>query len=106
MEDYLGRPPWAFAKVEPIVARIRFDSHVAWMVKQTQVTGDKWTDEPDGGGLLERNATDLEALMKWVLRFGAHAEVLGPKELRQKVIDSLRSVRALYTKDKRRRNHG
>lgn len=96
LEDHLGRPPWAFRKAEPVVARIRFDPDIAWMVKQSQTAGDQWTDLPEGGGVLERSVSEPEALVKWVLRFGFHAEMVSPPELRKRVIDALRAVRGLY----------
>lgn len=103
LEDYLGRPPWTFGRAEPVVAVIRFDSTVAWMVKEDQCADDRWTDRPDGRGELERRVTNVDALLKWLLRFGPHAEVVAPPELRKRTIEALRAVRCLYQQTPRDR---
>ena len=96
LEDYLGRPPWAFGAGEPIEAVIRFSPTVAWMVKEAQTKDDTWQDNEDGGGTLRRAVTDPNALIGWVLRFGPDAEALAPPRLRDKVIEALRAVRRVY----------
>lgn len=95
LEDHMGRPPWTFGERAVTRAVIRFDGVVAWMVKESVGPEDEWRDEGDGG-VLTRPAANVDALLRWTLRFGPHAEVLDPPELRQKVIQTLRAVRALY----------
>ncbi|HRU04933.1 MAG TPA: WYL domain-containing protein [Candidatus Brocadiia bacterium] len=96
LEDYLGRPPWRFGRAKAVTARTRFDPVVAWMVKDARAAGERWSDEPDGGGVLEQPVTNAAAFLQWVLRFGRHATVLELPELRQMTVDALKATRALY----------
>jgi proteasome accessory factor B len=95
LEDYLGRPPWTFGGADPVVAEIRFDASVAWMVRDGLTAEDEWVDEPGGGGLLRRRTTDRNALLRWTLRFGRHAEVIAPPELREGIVETLRAVKRM-----------
>ena len=101
LEDHAGRPPWTFGERSLTRAVIRFDDVVSWMVKETLGPEDEWRDEGDAG-VLTRPAANVDALLRWVLRFGPHAEVLGPPELRRRMIEALRGVRALYAGGKTR----
>jgi predicted DNA-binding transcriptional regulator YafY len=98
VEDYIGRPPWELTRGAPVQVTIRFDATVAWMVKQTRQPGDRWLADADGRARLERTVGDPEALLRWLLRFSAHAELLAPTELRLRLAEELRAVRALYAR--------
>lgn len=92
VEDYVGVPPWLFGKSRRTDVRIRIDADVAFMVRMRPAPGDQWRDEPGGGGILTRRATQLDSLLNWVLGLGRHAEVLDPPEFRRRVIDTLRDI--------------
>ena len=75
---------------------IEFDATVAWMVKEQRQAGDEWQDREDGGGALTRKISDPAALSRWLLRFGVHAQLLAPADLRAAIAEQLRGVRAMY----------
>lgn len=92
VENYVGVPPWLFGKSHRTDVRIRIDADVAFMVRMRPAPGDHWQDEPGGGGILTRRATQLDSLLNWVLGLGRHAEVLDPPDFRRRVIDTLRDI--------------
>jgi len=96
LEDYIGRPPWELAARAPTRVVIRLDEVVAWMVAEERQSGDRLRRTPGGGAILERTVSDPEAFVHWLLRFGAHAELLSPQHLRVRLADEIRRVRALY----------
>lgn len=96
VQDYVGVPPWLFGKARRTAVRIRFDSDVAFMVQMHPAPGDKWTQD-GAGAILTRQATHLDALLRWVLGFGRHAQVLDPPEFRAQAVNALRATAALHS---------
>ena len=96
VERHVGRPPWQLASQEPQTVTIEFDGTVAWMVRERAQETDVWRDKDDGGAILERRVTDMDALIRWLLRFGAHAEMLAPIGAREQVIDALQHIQTTY----------
>ena len=103
VQDYVGRPPWEFARAEPVEVAVRFDADVAWMVRQEEVAGDRWRQSADGSAELRRTVTDAEPLLRWLLRFGVHAELLEPVELRARLRSMLEEIRSLYARPRKKR---
>ena len=50
----------------------------------------------DGGALLRAKVAGTKEVTRWVLHWGAHAEVLAPAELRHEVREELRDALAPY----------
>ena len=76
---------------------IRFSPEVAATVcercwHESQVI----SEEPDGGIIISFVAGGKMEILAWVLSFGAHAEVLGPPELREEIKRSAVSLARMY----------
>ncbi len=69
-------------KFTPVGARYAIDRE--WHPSQ------KIHTHPDGSCTLEFKTQSLDEIKRWVLPFGAGAEVIDPPELRQRVMDELR----------------
>ena len=52
--------------------------------------------EGDGGAVLEFDVRAPEAFLRWLLPFGAQAEILGPAEFVTRLATERARVRALY----------
>lgn len=78
---------------DPLEAEIRFTAQAApyvlerqWCKRQT------WKPAPDGGGVLHLSTSGLQDVKRWVLSFGAQAEVLAPPELKSAVEEEIRAI--------------
>jgi len=56
----------------------------------------KVTDQPDGSIILEMKTSGWWDVKKWVLSFGAKAEVLEPKKLRDEIIAEIKELKNTY----------
>lgn len=82
---------------EPIEAVIRFDSYQARWIREKQWPGEIGREEKsDGTFILKLMVPNLEAVMRWVMQYGSHAEVLEPKELRLALFDETKILTKLY----------
>ncbi len=76
---------------EEITARVRYTSVVAgWVREQEEVE-----EEADGSVLVYHRVADPAWLVEHVLRFGGHAEVLYPPELREMVLRGARRIQGV-----------
>jgi predicted DNA-binding transcriptional regulator YafY len=53
-------------------------------------------DAIDGGCVLRMRVAGLGEVRRWVLQFGAEAEVLKPASLRREVVGELERARGVY----------
>ena len=86
-------PPWRMGSDEEVVASLRVaPDHAAWVER---VAGpESVTGRDHSGTYFELRVTNREAFRGFVLGFLDHAEVLGPPELREEMIEWLRAVGA------------
>ncbi len=77
---------------------IRFDEYQARWIRER-----RWhdTQEPleelkDGGVILRFRSGGLEEIKRWVMQYGAHAEVLEPPELRAAVAEEVGKLAEMY----------
>ncbi len=95
--DHVGLSPWEFEKRRrPVRVRLRFAPAVAWMVKENLRRGERFRDEPGGGGVLEVRARETAPLLRWALKHGRLAEVLAPASLRAESREVIRGTLALH----------
>jgi proteasome accessory factor B len=82
--------------------KIRFAPTVARYVQESAWhASQKLTKEKDGSLLAEFDLDGTEEIMRWVLSFGRHAEVLEPEELRHAVREELQVLlRLMEPKEK------
>ncbi|HEY4690511.1 MAG TPA: WYL domain-containing protein [Anaerolineae bacterium] len=76
---------------------IRFDEYQARYVRERQWHDLERKEEQLGGGLIYRVPTaGLGEMQRWVMAFGARAEVLAPDELRTAVVEETARMAELY----------
>ena len=103
LQEHLSKSFGIFQGDGDVRVKIRFSPTVA-----RYVTESKWhpsqqlTREKDSSVLAEFQLDGTEEVMRWVLSFGRHAEVLEPKELASAICDEAEEVRRLYSSSPRR----
>lgn len=76
---------------------IRFDAKQAPYIRErTYHTTQTLENLPDGGVVLRFRSSGITELTRWVLQFGAHAEVMGPAELRNATVTAIHEMLAIY----------
>jgi proteasome accessory factor B len=55
-----------------------------------------WTELPGGGSQLRLRLSCLEEIEQYVLSWGAHANVVGPRELAERVATTARTLVSRY----------
>lgn len=91
IRDALPSAPWESGS-EDIKAVVRFDAPVAWWAQRQLSAGAVIEEEPDGSLVAELSVANPDALIGWLLTFAHQAELLAPPELRQRLIDTVRTV--------------
>jgi proteasome accessory factor B len=90
----MARGAWLLGGEEAVTARIRVDAdHAPWAIQHVG-PGAVAAEEADGSVVLELPVTNRDALRSFVLGFLHHAELLGPPELRDELVDWLAEVAA------------
>jgi proteasome accessory factor BC len=93
---YRDRAPWQLDD-DARTATVALSPIVAWWVEQMFGTYGVCELRPDGSGLFSTEYTSPSALLTWVLSLGAHAEILGPEDLRGAAHEALVTVAARHT---------
>lgn len=78
--------PWQLGVDEPVVARLAVDADQAGWALDHLGDAEVVEERPDGGIVVELTVTNREAFRSFVLGFLDHAEVLGPRELRDELV--------------------
>lgn len=77
--------------------KVRFSPTVARYVQESQWhASQKLAQEKDGSLLAEFDLGSTEEIMRWIMSFGRHAEVLEPEELREAVSCEIEVLSAVY----------
>lgn len=77
--------------------RIRVAADAVAFVRDRVLGGvQRWEDLPDGGARIEFNTAGKATVVRWLLQFGAHAEVEHPADLREWMRAELAATAALY----------
>jgi predicted DNA-binding transcriptional regulator YafY len=80
---------------------VRFDVVQAIYIRERRWHETQTLEELPGGGLMLRfRAGGLGEIARWILGYGAHAEVLSPPELRQAVAQAARETARLYEENR------
>lgn len=77
---------------------VRFDEYQARWIRERRwhVTQEPLEELPDGGVVLRFRAGGLEEIKRWVMQYGAHAEVLEPPELRAAIAEEVARLAEIY----------
>jgi len=90
-------PNFGFPFHEPIEVRVAFWGGAATYVgERTWSEGQRLTRRKDGALVLTFTTTSRLEVIAWVLGFGADAEVLGPKDLREELGNQANAILARY----------
>ncbi len=90
-------PDLSTEKIFPggIKVKALFSKDVKWrLVEEFGPTC--YTEEPDGRLLFSADYTDMENLVTWILTFGDKAELLEPKEARERIRSTVEAMRKNY----------
>ena len=80
---------------EDVTVTVKFDSSVKWRVVDDQgAECPKFED--DGSCILTFSWSDRPSLYEYLLGFGDHAEIIGPREFRQEFKELLKSISDKY----------
>ena len=83
--------------------KVRFSPTVARYVQESKWhASQKLTKENDGSVLAEFDLDATEEIMRWILSFGRHAEVVEPEELREGIARELRDLLDSYSRQSRK----
>ncbi|BER91812.1 helix-turn-helix transcriptional regulator [Atrimonas thermophila] len=81
--------------------RIRFDSYqTAWIKERIWHPTQKIEELPDGGVVFTVCANP-EEIKRWVIGYGAHAEVLEPTYLRKEIQEEVAKLQKIYHSDRK-----
>ena len=97
LKKYLGSLSWESGS-EPDArklydAEVAFDEEAWWMARDALEGSRCRVKEAGGGARVTMPVHREEPLVRWLLKFGAHAEVVSPKPLRDLVISTVKNIR-------------
>jgi len=97
LKKYLGSLSWE-SGLDPDArklydAEVAFDGEVWWMAREALAGSRCCVREEDGGARVTMPVHREEPLVRWLLKFGAHAEVVSPKPLRDLVAGTVKNIR-------------
>jgi proteasome accessory factor B len=91
LADHATRETWEYAHHPPVRCRIRLHPPTSTEVLAS-FGGRARVKEEGSGVVVEVEATNAEGLLRHVLGFGDRAEILAPKDLRQRAKDALSAL--------------
>jgi proteasome accessory factor B len=89
--DHLPEAPWE-AGAEQMVVEVRFDAEVAWWAVPQLTPGATSEAEPGGAVSARVPVRSVEAFIGWMIGLDDRAEIVGPPEVRQRLIDHVRGA--------------
>ncbi len=99
LDKYLASGALGFARHEGKKIRLKalFDKYAAAHLYESPLsTKQKITEQEDGNILIEAEVLDTLQLRWWLLGFGDNVEVVGPKSLRQELVETIRNMAGYY----------
>lgn len=90
--DAIPETPWE-AGGDDLVAKVYFDEEMAWWARRQIGNRSTITDGPNGGLTASIPVANPEAFIGWLLSFDDTAELLGPLELRNRLLVRVREGR-------------
>lgn len=99
LDDYIDDGGFGYRLGENITLKVRFSMSVARTVSEARLEAEqKVTTEADGSIVVTARVPDTQQLRSWLLGFGAEAEVLAPKALREWVVSTAQGLLGVYSK--------
>ncbi|HWQ36033.1 MAG TPA: WYL domain-containing protein [Blastocatellia bacterium] len=96
--EYLGSSFGMIIGSEPQEVEIVFDEYQArWIRERSKFHPTEDREEmPDGRLKLKMTVTALDGVKRFVMQYGAHAEVTRPEELRQAIREEVEAMQTIY----------
>lgn len=97
-DEWLGKAFQSFRGGEEERIAIRFDAYQARWIRERRwhESQEPLEELPDGGVILRFRTGGLDAVKRWVMHYGAHAEVMEPEELRKIIVQELHLMSERY----------
>ena len=89
--SFRARPPWLLGPARG-TAVVRVGEELAWWVERLEPHVRPTGEDEHGGTMFEVPYADETVLLSWVVGLGTSGELLGPAELRQRVVDALGQI--------------
>jgi predicted DNA-binding transcriptional regulator YafY len=84
--------------------RVRFDARVGKAAAAARVVADRTVETAaDGSAVITYRVADLDELVRWVLGWGAQAEILAPASARTRISTVAREISKKYTTTKKKK---
>lgn len=97
LHDYLKDAFGLERGPRPVEVVILFDAHEArWIRERVWHPSQDVEIRPDGSLLLRLKVSGLGDIKRWLIGFGAHAQIISPPSLRQEVAEEIRALQKLY----------
>ena len=87
--DHVPAAPWEAGETE-VTATVRFDPSISWWAVRQLTDRATTIEDPDGGITATIPVGSVDAFVGWMIGFEDQAEILGPPELRERLIDHVR----------------
>ncbi len=96
--DVLLENAFSIVYDEPVEVKIRFSADVARYIRERRWAKEQIITEESGGEIvIQMKTSGWMDVKKWILSFGAEAELLEPGEYRKEIIEELVKSSKLYT---------
>ena len=97
IEEYLANAFEQVSGEEAQQVAIRFSPWQSrWIREHSWHPTQQIAEQPDGGLILTMQVSSLDAVKRWVMRYGGEAEVLVPEELRSMIREELLRMGGVY----------
>ena len=99
LDAYLAKGFLAERATEPENIVIKFDEYQArWIRERLWHSSQQVEELPSGGLILHLKVGGLGEVKRWIMGYGAHAEVLEPESLRREIRDDVKKMSEIYDK--------
>lgn len=97
IEEYLDKVWGIIREEEEVTFTVRFSKEVARYVKEAHYEQQPAiTDLDDGSILFEVTIRGTVEFLRWVKQYGKDAEIISPKKYRQKMLEEIKEMQAIY----------
>lgn len=97
VDRYLSNVVEPFVGDTPVIrATIRFTGYAARIIQEEKLKSVTKIREERNGVVVEMETEIGKTFIRWLLGFGAHAQVLAPEELRSKTLAEVNKIASLY----------